>query len=386
MKNLIKQRVAVLGSGLTGKAIAMALLDLNIAVDLIEQTSPSKNFKSNVTLSISDASLKILQSLGIKKNKSNFWPLKKIILFDGLKKEVKPDTEFYNIHNKKSLSHIVKRNVLEKEISNKLKKVKFVKNKIISIEGKEFLKKITFQNKKTSEYNLIIATEFNNLKLLSNEKKLNWDYSETAYTFVLHHKKVNNNCARQFFLKDGPLAFLPISNTHTSIVWSVKNKSDAQKIILNYEARLNFLKMISVGFYKIIGCTNKLEKFGLTFDFLRKTVLSRVIFMGDITHKIHPIAGQGWNMTLRDIDILVNILKEKLNKGYDIGDLGILKEYEKKTKVSNLLFAMSIDLIRKVFRSQSPAISQLRKKSFSIVSQPSVMNKIINLADKGLRF
>ena len=376
MKNLIKQRVAVLGSGLTGKAIAMALLDLNIAVDLIEQTSPPKNFKSNVTLSISDASLKILQSLGIKKNKFNFWPLQKIILFDGLKKEAKPDTEFYNIDNKKFLSHIVKRNVLEK----------FIKNKIISIEGKGFLKKIIFQNKKTSEYNLIIATEFSNLKLLSNEKKLNWDYSETAYTFVLHHKKLTNNCARQFFLKDGPLAFLPISNTHTSIVWSVKNKSDAEKIILNDEARLNFLKMISVGFYEVIGCTNKLEKFDLTFEFLRRTVLSRVIFMGDITHKIHPIAGQGWNMTLRDISILVSILKEKLNKGYDIGDLGMLKEYEKKTKASNLLFAMSIDLIRKVFRSQSPAISQLRKKSFSIASQPTVMNKIIDLADKGLRF
>ena len=179
---------------------------------------------------------------------------------------------------------------------------------------------------------------------------------------------------------------MPISNTHTSIVWSVKNKSDAEKIVLNYEARLNFLKMISVGFYEVIGCTNKLEKFDLTFEFLRRTVLSRVIFMGDITHKIHPIAGQGWNMTLRDINILVSILKEKLNKGYDIGDLGILKEYEKKTKASNLLFAMSIDLIRKAFRIQSPAISQLRKKSFSIASQPAVMNKIIDLADKGLRF
>ena len=91
-------------------------------------------------------------------------------------------------------------------------------------------------------------------------------------------------------------------------------------------------------------------------------------------------------MTLRDIDILVNILKAKLNKGYDVGDFGILKEFEKKTKVSNLLFAVSIDLIRKAFRSQSPAISKLRKKSFSIASQPTVMNKIIDLANKGLRF
>ena len=386
MKTLNKQKIAVLGSGLTGKAIAMALLDLNLSVDLIEQIPLAKNLNSNVTLSISDASLKILQNLGIKKNNSNFWPLRKIILFDGLKKKSKPDTEFYNSDQKKFLSHIVKKNFLEKELSKKLKKVNLIKNKIVSIEDKGFLRKISFQNKKTIEYNLIIATEFGNLKLLSNQKKLNWDYSETAYTFVIQHKKVVNNCARQFFLKDGPLALLPISNTETSVVWSVQNKSNGEKIILNYDTRLDFLKMISVGFYDVINCTKNLEKFGLTFEFLRKTVLSRAIFMGDITHKIHPIAGQGWNMTLRDIDILIKILKTKLNKGYDIGDPIVLKEFEKKTKVSNLLFAVSIDLIRKLFRSQSTAISQLRKKSFSIISQPAVMNKIIDLADKGLRF
>ena len=107
--------------------------------------------------------------------------------------------------------------------------------------------------------------------------------------------------------------------------------------------------------------------------------------MGDITHKIHPIAGQGWNMTLRDIDILVRDLKDKINKGYDIGDAHLLKNFEQKTKTSNLLFAVSIDLIRKVFRANSPAISSLRKKGFSLASQPEVMSKIINIADKGLR-
>jgi len=69
VKTLNKQKIAILGSGLTGKAIAMALLDLNLSVDLIEQVSAPKNHQSNVTLSISDASLKILQNLGVKKTK-----------------------------------------------------------------------------------------------------------------------------------------------------------------------------------------------------------------------------------------------------------------------------------------------------------------------------
>ena len=385
MKTLNKQKIAILGSGLTAKAIALGLSDLNVDIDIIKQKSTPNLAPSNATLSISDTSLQILQKIGIKKSQKTFWPISKIILFDGMKNELVADAEFYHKKNKKNLSYIVKKDYLEKELQKKCNKFNVVKDKIISINNDTFLKKISFQNKKSTDYNLIIATELDNLKILSNEKKINWDYSETAYTFLVKHKKIPNNSARQFFLKDGPLAFLPISNSTTSIVWSVKNNSGSDKIILNFNERFDFIKNISSKFLEVLDVSKKIEKFGLTFEFLRKTALFRTIFMGDITHKIHPIAGQGWNMTLRDIDILVKDLREKITKGYDIGDMNLLKEFEKKTKTSNLLFSVSIDLIRKVFRAQSPAILSLRKKGFSLASHPDVMNKIINIADRGLR-
>jgi len=385
VKTLNKQKIAILGSGLTAKAIALGLSDLNVDIDIIKQKSTLNLAPSNATLSISDASLQILQKIGIKKSQKTFWPISKIILFDGMKNELVADAEFYHKKNKKNLSYIVKKDYLEKELQKKCNKFNVVKDKIVSINNDTFLKKISFQNKKSTDYNLIIATELDNLKILSNEKKINWDYSETAYTFLVKHKKIPNNSARQFFLKDGPLAFLPISNSTTSIVWSVKNNSGSDKIILNFNERFDFIKNISSKFLEVLDVSKKIEKFGLTFEFLRKTALFRTIFMGDITHKIHPIAGQGWNMTLRDIDILVKDLREKITKGYDIGDMNLLKEFEKKTKTSNLLFSVSIDLIRKVFRAQSPAILSLRKKGFSLASHPDVMNKIINIADRGLR-
>jgi len=385
VKTLNKQKIAILGAGLTAKAIALGLSDLNVDIDIIQQKSKLNVASSNATLSISDASLKILENIGIKKNQKTFWPIDKIILYDGIQNELSADAEFYHIKNKKNLSYIVKKNYLEKELQKRCNRFNVVKNKIVSIQNDTFLKTILFQNKKSKDYNLIIATELDNLKILSNEKKINWDYSETAYTFLIKHKKITNTAARQFFLKDGPLAFLPISNTETSVVWSVKNNSHSEKIILNFNERFDFINNISFNFYDVLNVSRTVEKFALTFEFLRKTALFRTIFMGDITHKIHPIAGQGWNMTLRDIDILIRDLREKINKGYDIGEANLLKEFEKKTKTSNLLFAVSIDLIRKAFRAQSPAISSLRKKGFSLASQPEVMSKIINIADKGLR-
>jgi 2-octaprenyl-6-methoxyphenol hydroxylase len=178
---------------------------------------------------------------------------------------------------------------------------------------------------------------------------------------------------------------LPLSPVATSVVWSVKNKSKTENIILNEKNKLEFLQNITAGIYDKIKVASQIESFPLTFNFLSKIALFRTIFVGDITHKIHPIAGQGWNMSLRDIDDLRRILKEKLSKGYDIGAVEVLQEFEKKTKLSNLLFAVSIDLVRRAFRSQSSSIKKVRKKTFSIVSQPTLMNKIIDIADKGLR-
>jgi 2-polyprenyl-6-methoxyphenol hydroxylase and related FAD-dependent oxidoreductases len=211
---------------------------------------------------------------------------------------------------------------------------------------------------------LIIATEFEYLKLLSNEEKFNWNYSETAYTFLIYHTKIDNHCARQFFLEDGPLAFLPISNTTTSVVWSVQNKSKAEKIIHNVKDRLNFLRNISSNFYQINTCSKDLDYFPLTFEFLKKTVLSRTIFLGDITHKIHPIAGQGWNMTLRDIDILVKDLKDNINKGYDIGDINLLREFEKKPKLAIYYLRSQSILLENHLELNPPPFLLCEKKVF----------------------
>ena len=363
MKTLNKQKIAVLGSGLTANAVALALSSLNLNIDLIQEKLTPKKL-SNSTLSISDASFKILENIGIRKNSSVFWPVKKITLFDNGNNQSQPDTEFYNIDQKKYLSYIVKKNNLEKLITKKLTNINVIKNKVSSIEDKGFLKKIIFKNKKQLEYNLIIVTEFEYLKLLSNEEKFNWNYSETAYTFLIYHTKIDNHCARQFFLEDGPLAFLPISNTTTSVVWSVQNKSKAEKIIHNVKDRLNFLRNISSNFYQINTCSKDLDYFPLTFEFLKKTVLSRTIFLGDITHKIHPIAGQGWNMTLRDIDILVKDLKDNINKGYDIGDINLLKEFEKKTKLAIYYLRSQSILLENHLELNPPPFLLCEKKVF----------------------
>ena len=86
----------------------------------------------------------------------------------------------------------------------------------------------------------------NNLSLLSKfklRKVIDKSYNEKAYVFNLFHKKIDNKSARQFFLKDGPLAFLPVSNSETSVIWSIKNNSVNEKIVNNNKDLLKFFNV-----------------------------------------------------------------------------------------------------------------------------------------------
>ena len=139
--------------------------------------------------------------------------------------------------------------------------------------------------------------------------------------------------------------------------------------------------------YKKIKLNSKIENFSLKFNFLIRNIEAKKIIIGDANHRIHPIAGQGWNMTVRDIKKLYEIFKSKKKYGYDCGDYALLEEFERQTRVNNFLFASSIDLIRKIFKLKNNQLSDLRKKGFRQLDKfPNIKNEIIKFADQGLSF
>ena len=122
-----------------------------------------------------------------------------------------------------------------------------------------------------------------------------------SYVFNLHHKKIINNSARQFFLKDGPLAFLPVSSTETSVIWSIKNNSINKKYVVSKKNLLKFFNTHFKELFNEIISISEINKFDLNYIFNELKDSKRTLLFGEIANKIHPIAGQGWNMTLRDI-------------------------------------------------------------------------------------
>ena len=130
----------------------------------------------------------------------------------------------------------------------------------------------------------------------------------------------------------------------------------------------------------------KLNNFNLSSSNLRNYYHNNILAFGDLLHKIHPLAGQGFNMTIRDIKMLSEIIQNKIDLGIQL-DTSILKEFEKETKSKNFLFSSGVDFIYEAFNLDK----KTRTKSFNKILKIAGKNKtlksyLIKFADKGLNF
>tara|TARA_B110000014_G_C19983169_1_gene509118 strand:+ start:76 stop:915 length:840 start_codon:yes stop_codon:yes gene_type:complete len=273
---------------------------------------------------------------------------------------------------------------IKKLLISKIKKIKSIsikKNKkIFSISTSGLLKSIKF-DKGSSKYNLIIICANHKsplIKNLFNDKVIKNSYGESAVTTTLAHSSLKNNIVRQVFLNNEILALLPISNTKTSVVWSVKNSL----VKKNKTFIKNKIKLYAKNYLKNIKFSSNIESRDLNFFIRDKYYLDRILLFGDALHVMHPFMGQGFNMTLRDLASLEKILIEKENLGLDIGSSDVLSEFSSKVKPRNFSFSIASDLLK-----NSLNFKKARNDIFKILSKSNFAKNILfDFADKGFKF
>jgi len=363
--------ICIIGAGLTSLSLAKNLINKKINVH-IYHTKKINNLSSNRTIGISKNNFEFFKKNVHNFRLKNFWKIKEIEIYsEKLKKE--NILRFGN--DKNNLFYIVKNDELCKSLINKLVKNKFFKKKII--RNNSFYEKLLKKN----EYDLIINCVSNNF--ISKKfftKKIDKDYNNFAYTTILKHKNIKNNIATQIFTKYGPIAFLPVSNSETSVVCSLdtKNKKYNDTEIIELISKNNPKYQIK----KIL----KINNFKLSSSNLRNYYHKNTLAFGDMLHRIHPLAGQGFNMTIRDIKVLSEIIQNKIDLGLQIDSL-ILEEFEKETKNKNFLFSKSIDFIYEVFNVDKETNSKSFNKLLKVIGKnKNLTNYFIKLADKGLNF
>ena len=357
-------KVCILGAGLSSLTLAKALVNENIFVDLLTKKKITQIQKSR-TLGISESNVDYFNN-NITDIKKILWKIKKIeVSTDNLKNE-----NILNFQNKNNeIFSIIKNyklyDILKKKLNkNKFFKITYFKNKLPNLKN----------------YNLVINTDFfNPITKKYFYKLITKKYNSFAYTTLIHHEKVNNNIARQIFTKRGPLAFLPVSNSLTSVVYSLHNKSNEnseniKNLINKYNFNYNLTKI------------EKIDSFELNSFNLRSYYHHNILAFGDLLHRIHPLAGQGFNMTIRDIKILMDIIRSRIKLGLQL-DSSINIEFQNNLKHKNLIFSNGIDFIHEFFNFERKINNKFLSKSVQLLGKNPFMNKIfMNVADKGLVF
>jgi len=387
---LNSQKICIIGSGLTGSTIAYLLSKFNLQIDIVDENYNKKIIPTK--LALSKSSLDQLHHFGLKEIKKKSNPVKDIYLHDSYSEiNLEKDLKFSSSNKEKILAYITDSKVLHSYVNKKLKNLKninVIKKKISSINDNKIFKTVTFESLIKRDYSLIILTSNNNRSLLPKinlKEIIHKSYNENAYVFSLNHKKIKNNSARQFFLKDGPLAFLPVSCSKTFVIWSMKKDSINKKYISNKDYLLNFFNKNFKELFKDIISVSDINIFNLDYIFNELKEFKRTLLFGDIASKIHPIAGQGWNMTLRNIFSLVKVIKDFENLGLEIGNNIFLEKYLDEVKLNNFTFTMLIDGIREVFDIKNDGYASMRKGALSVIDKNSFLkNNLANVADKGL--
>ncbi len=373
-----KHKICIVGGGLTGLISALVLSEKGLDIDLIVEKTTSKIKDLRVT-AISEKNMSFLKSTIKNINLKLFYPVKKINLFFEKNNQTK---NFLNYDENKNLMFFFENRLTKEHLAKLLKrtKIKVQKKTVKSIDLAE--NKVS-TNLSSKSYDLVVLCLGSNSPIyqkVSGNREIQKNYKEHSITCSVKHH-IKDIGAQQFFLKEGPLAILPYNKKKFSVVWSIEDKyflKNKKNISIYLKTKLsNLLKTnkISLG---------DIQSYPLKMSLKRNYYKKNTIILGDGLHVVHPLAGQGFNLILRDIEKLNALISKNLRLGLTIKNSNIPKDLSDSRKPENLLMGLGIDTTRRFFKSNK-YLDPIKENILNNFSRSKLLKKITKrVANLGL--
>ncbi len=198
-----------------------------------------------------------------------------------------------------------------------------------------------------------------------------WSYDHTAIIAAFHHERSHENIAYEIFYASGPFALLPLPDDdaghRSAIVWTVESKNAAGMLKLGERAFLAEATKRMGGFLGELSNLTPRSSYPLGFQHAARITDTRLALVGDAAHGIHPIAGQGLNLGFRDVATLAEVLVEGKRLGLDLGDAALLARYQRWRGLDTFMTAAATDTLTRLFGIPGKTASAVRRFGISAV-------------------
>lgn len=377
--------VLISGAGLIGSAFALALARSGLSVTLIESQDPPADAQAmpERVSAVNLASQQMLTRLRVWDNLSDDakTPFETIETWDaGSAGSIRFDAADLGLP---ALGHIVSnhalRLALHQELEGSTTHSIFFNQAINGLEHSDEGIRVTLANGNQLNTRLIVGADgpLSTLRQLAKISMTDTDYGQTAVVATVTPSEHHGNSARQRFLPDGPLAFLPLANGRCSIVWSVPNDRAPDLLKLDDSA---FGKALEEAFDQRLGQIHAVSarvSFPLQRRHANTYIGDRLALIGDAAHTVHPLAGLGANQGFADAAGLAEVILAAASENRNFACRSVLRRYERWRRGENALIIEAIEGFHRLFGSTSEAAARVRGMGLDITNHSAWIKTII---------
>lgn len=245
---------------------------------------------------------------------------------------------------------------------------------------------VTLADGRTLRSALVVAADGRRspLRDAAGIKVVGWSYPQTGIVTTVAHERPHNGVAVQHFLPAGPFAILPLVGNRSCITWS-EDAAEARRILALDDAA--FLDEVDLRFGGKLGPLSLVgprQSWPLDMHLARRFIAPRLALVGDAAHGVHPIAGQGLNLGLRDIAALTEVIAEAARIGLDLGHADTLARYERWRRFDSMVSAATFDGLNRLFSNDWTVLRAVRDAGLGLVDRMPGLKRLLVAEAAGL--
>ncbi|MFT8736424.1 MAG: UbiH/UbiF/VisC/COQ6 family ubiquinone biosynthesis hydroxylase [Zymomonas mobilis] len=375
----LKADVLILGGGFAGMALAVALDRYKISSVVVDTSDPVKMLEKNFdgrTTAIASSCWKLLQAIGLDSLQDKGCPIQTVRASDQLKT---PDLCFKSSESTGPSGYMLENRYLRQALYEATLAAEHVTllqpAHAVEVERHHDGVSATLEDGRKITAPLLVGAEGRGspTRQAAGINLTRWNYNHAAVISTLFHEKPHHHIAHEIFYPKGPIALLPMQDEEgrhrSALVWTVpRQEAEAVKNL----PKQPFLIEVSRLTGDILGeldFASQPVAYPLSFQFSSKMTDLRLALIADAAHGIHPIAGQGLNLGLRDVAALTEVLVEGRRLGMDLGDAILLERYERWRSLDNFTIAAGTDALVRLFSVPGPMASFVRRIGFKFINR-----------------